>query len=224
MASLCNAPKSKTTHEKIPCVPVKFYAIVPSCTLSVTRLLVFNFPTNLKTKSSQLPPLKVMGRFLIVESTDAWKIRRLAVQNFSETLTIIYAFFMFYHMSQFTFDEFNFMWLSYEIASIRWTCDAVTKLSAYLYSTFKLIDQNPFFFSIHRFCLVVELYKQKGPACYDTFLGWISQNGTGLRNFTAFSLDTVFGHHSRWLETTVTFQQPWSNNGSLCLPKCHPRL
>jgi len=37
-------------------------------------------------------------------------------------------------------------------------------------ATFKSIDQNPFF-STHRFCLVVELYKQKGPAYYDVLSG-----------------------------------------------------
>ncbi|KAG1809104.1 uncharacterized protein BJ212DRAFT_1302675 [Suillus subaureus] len=45
-----------------------------------------------------------------------------------------------------------------------------------------LIGQNPFLF-IHCFCLLVELDKQKGPACYDTLLDEISQNGTGLCNF-----------------------------------------
>jgi len=95
------------THEKIPCVPVKFHAIVPSCTLSVTQLLVFNFPANLETKSSQLPPLKVMRRFLVVESADTWKIR--STNFFGNIDHNLHFFFMFYNMSQFTFDEFNFM-------------------------------------------------------------------------------------------------------------------
>jgi hypothetical protein len=55
MPSSCDASnlESETGHSKILsnllCVPTKYCAIIPSHTLSVTQLLVFNLTANLKT-------------------------------------------------------------------------------------------------------------------------------------------------------------------------------
>jgi len=84
---------------------------------------------------------------------------------------------------------------------------ALMKICGFFTATFKSIDQNPFF-STHRFCLVVELYKKKGPAYYDVLLGadtlewhWTAQ----LRSFLIqHCLQTSF---ASWWETAVTFQQ-----------------
>jgi len=109
---------------------------------------------------------------------------------------------MFYHMSQFTFDEFNFMWLSYEIASIRWTCDAVTKLSAYLYSTFKLIDQNPFFFFNSPLLLSCGAVQTKGSHLLWYFFGvdtpewhWTVQLHSFLTRHCLRTSFTMVGNH-----------------------------
>ncbi|KAG1746684.1 uncharacterized protein EDB91DRAFT_1267269 [Suillus paluster] len=81
MASLRNT--SKTSREEILsdllCVPVKFCAIVPSRTLSVTQLLVFNFPTNLETNPSF--PAFSMATALRDRATSAWQDRDQSVMH-----------------------------------------------------------------------------------------------------------------------------------------------